>query len=121
MATPLKVIYVSADIGGSGIELKQPKGGLVMVWPADLNLSAALWSDLRDWQRWFNGVFDRHRAEERYTVLGDAFDEAGKQLAERVAQELGAEYQVVYEPQGGWRLASPDPPVPISIPNPNRE
>ena len=110
---PSALVYVSADDGGWGIEVKQPKGDLVMTAPSDLGLSPCLCSDLRHWQGWFDGVF--HLCyQDLWAVLGDRFDLVGKQLAERVAKELGAAYHVEYQPQGGWRRASPGEPVAIS-------
>ena len=80
-----------------------------MTPPAELGLSPGLCRDIQLWQGWFDGVFHHCPDGERYAALGHRFDEAGKRLAERVARELGAGWQVWYEPQGGWRLEEPGP------------
>jgi hypothetical protein len=86
-----------------------------MVEPDGLGLSPRLCTDIRYWQKWYDGV--SHLAyEAKFAVLGDRFDEVGMQLAKRVQEELGPGYQVVYQAQGGWRLAHPNTPVsPISV------
>jgi hypothetical protein len=111
-----RMVYVSADCCGSGVEVKDDEGRLVMTWPPEFGLSPHLGADLRTWQHGFDDVFSRCDPPERYAVLGDRFDEAGQRLSERVAQELGDGYQVVYEPQGEWRLASPGPSVKVFVP-----
>jgi hypothetical protein len=104
----MNVVYVSADANCSGIEVKMPDG-LVMTPPLELGLSHRLCSDLHLWQKWFDGVFGLTANHvERFKLLGQGFDEVGMQLAYRVLQELGVEWQVMYEPQGGWRLDRPD-------------
>jgi hypothetical protein len=116
------VVSVSADCDGWGIEIKRPGIGLVMTEPAELGLSPPLRTDIRYWQEWFNGVFHHCNPEERYARLGARFDEVGYSIAERVAQELGSDYRVLYEPQGGWRIGEeggllPPTPRPVSGPS----
>jgi hypothetical protein len=109
------VVYISADCSCSGIEVKDKEGQLVMTDPAELGLSLPLCFRLHSWQQWYDGVFNLFQPHERYLALGDRFDEVGQRLAEQVAQELGATYQVFYEPQGGWRLTTLGPSVPIAV------
>jgi hypothetical protein len=104
----MKAVYVSADTNCSGIEVKSPEG-LEMIQPSELGLSPRLCSDIFWWQKWFDGVFNLTADHvERFRLLGQGFDEIGKLLADRVQQELGSDWQVLYEPQGGWRLARPN-------------
>jgi hypothetical protein len=114
------VVYISADCGGPGIEVKNKEGQLVVADPGELGLSLPLRFRLHSWQRWYEGVFHLFQEHERFLALGDRFDEVGKQLAGQVAQELRAGYQVFYEPQGGWRHTTPGPPVPIMVDDPSR-
>lgn len=101
----LTEIHVTADIRCYGTEIRttdDPR--LVMTPPAELGLSNKLVSDLRSWQWWFDGVVDLCGLNERYEYLADKFDEIGRQLAEKVAAELGRSVRVTYGPQGGWCL-----------------
>src|SRR5215207_7491324 len=100
-----KVVYVSADICCPGTEIALTAGGLAVIEPIELGLSPALCNDIENWQKWFDRVFDATTIpEERYAALGNRFDEEGQRLADRVQEELGADWTVEYEPQGGWRL-----------------
>ena len=98
-------VHVTADIRCYGTEVREahdPARQLVMTPPAELGLSDRLAGDFRSWQWWFDGVVDLCGVEERFAILGDRFDEVGRQLAERVAAELGPAVRVTYGPQGGW-------------------
>jgi hypothetical protein len=96
-------VYVSADMLSSGIEVRlgdeQP---LVMTPAREIGLSEKLVADFQSWQRWFDAVVNLRGLEHRFDFLGNEFDEAGRQLADRVATELGNAVRVVYVPQGGW-------------------
>jgi hypothetical protein len=99
-------IYVSADLLCTGIEVRSaddPERGLVVTQPADLGSSKTLTADFVLWQRWFDAVADLLGLENRFDYLGDKFDEYGRELARRLAAELGKGVRVVYSPQGGWR------------------
>ena len=98
-------VHIAADIRCFGKEVRaadDPERRLVMTPPAELGLSDKLVGNFRSWQWWFDGVVDLCGLEERFEYLGDKFDEVGRQLAERVAAELGPSVRVTYGPQGGW-------------------
>lgn len=98
-------VYVSADMLCTGIEVRAADDSerrLVVTQPAELGLSKQLVADFQLWQRWFDAVVNLRGLEDRFDYLGDKFDDVGRELAERVAAELGQAVRVVYEPQGGW-------------------
>ena len=98
-------VYVSADLLGTGIEVRSaddPERNLVMTQPSDLGLSPDLVSSIGSWQWWFDIFANQWGLDRCFEVLGERFDEAGHQLAVRIAQELGERWRVIYEPQGGW-------------------
>jgi hypothetical protein len=98
-------VYISADIGGFGTEIRRtddPERLLIMTPPAELGLSDGLVDEIRAWQKWFDEAVTATGLEERFQVLDDRFDEIGWHLAERVGEELGARFRIVYVPQGGW-------------------
>jgi hypothetical protein len=98
-------VFVIADIGCYGIEVRaadDPEGAVVVTPPEDLGLSDKLVRDFQLWQGWFDGVVGLCGMEGRFEVLGERFDEVGRQLAERVASELGQAVSVGYVAQGGW-------------------
>ena len=82
----VQVVYVSADIGGSGIELKSPENsesrpegtlpGLEMVEPNSIAPSPTLCTDIRYWQKWYDGVFHLVN-EEKVLYSGTASMKSG--------------------------------------------
>ena len=100
-------VFVTADIGCYGVEVRaadDPECGLVATPPEELGLSDKLVRDFQLWQDWFDGVVGLCGLEGRFEVLGDRFDEVGRQLADRVVAELGPAIGVGYVAQGGWCL-----------------
>jgi len=97
---PRRWIKLMADRGGS--PLTQTAGhDNIEVDPGDLRLSDGLRSDLAEWRAYFDatlsswpaaGGFDSERDAERFVA-------AGRQLAVRLQDELGASYYVEYMPE----------------------
>jgi hypothetical protein len=86
-------VLVSADYCSTSLERRvwdQPDHNFEVMLPEELGLSADLANRLRAWQRWHDEVW--------YLCGHDA----RRQLAGRVAADLGPAVRVAYVPQTGW-------------------